>query len=199
MNEINRSIHILSIGISVIGFTACNGGSNYIPVSSAAREESAITYIPDSSDETTNSNVVPADSSFTVAFNETKSGVKTIHIKFNDAAGFNAIFDTGCSGLLISVQEAMSLVKSGTLSLSDRVGTQQSSIASGEIMENEVFNIHTITILDINGKTHTLNDVPATVVRNPGAPVLVGNIVIDQLANQSYMVDLSRRVIVFNL
>lgn len=92
----------------------------------------------------------------------------------------------------------MSLVKSGTLSLSDRVGTQQSSIASGEIMENEVFNIHTITILDINGKTHTLNDVPATVVRNPGAPVLVGNIVIDQLANQSYMVDLSRRVIVFN-
>lgn len=78
MNEINRSIHILSIGISVIGFTACNGGSNYIPVSSATQEESAITDIPDSSDEKTNSNVIPTDSSFTVAFNETKSGVKFI-------------------------------------------------------------------------------------------------------------------------
>lgn len=52
--------------------------------------------------------------------------------------------------------------------------------------------------MDVNGKAHTLNDIPATVTNNPGAPVLVGNIVIDQLAKKSYTIDLSRRVIVFN-
>lgn len=186
----------LLMGISVIGLSACNGGSNYVPVSSTNQEISQ-TQIAES-EATDYSKTKPIDYSFTVAFDETESGVKTIHLKFNEAASFNAIFDTGCSGLLISMQEAMSLVKAGTLSLSDRIGTQQSSIASGEIMENEVFNIHTVTIMDVNGKAHTLNDIPATVANNPGAPVLVGNIVIDQLAKKSYTIDLSRRVIVFN-
>lgn len=186
----------LFFGISVIGLSACNGGSSYVPVSSSNQEVSQ-TQVEDF-ETADNSKIKSIDYSFTVAFNETQSGVKTIHLKFNEAASFNAIFDTGCSGLLISMQEAMSLVKAGTLSLSDRIGTQQSSIASGEIMENEVFNIHAVTIMDVNGKAHTLNDVPATVANNPGAPVLVGNIVIDQLAKKSYTVDLSRRVIVFN-
>lgn len=195
MNVI-QTVQTLLLGISVIGLSACNGGANYVPVSSTNQEVSPTQIAESKPDD--NSKVKPTDYSFTVAFDETESGVKTIHLKFNEAASFNAIFDTGCSGLLISMQEAMSLVKAGTLSLSDRIGTQQSSIASGEIMENEVFNIHTVTIMDVNGKAHTLNDIPATVANNPGAPVLVGNIVIDQLAKKSYTMDLSRRVIVFN-
>lgn len=195
MNVISVII-TLFFGISVIGLSACNGGSNYVPVSSTNQEVSPTEIAESKTDD--NSKIKSKDYSFIVAFDETESGVKTIHLKFNEAASFNAIFDTGCSGLLISMQEAMSLVKAGTLSFSDRIGTQQSSIASGEIMENEVFNIHTVTIMDVNGKAHTLNDIPATVTNNPGAPVLVGNIVIDQLAKKSYTIDLSRRVIVFN-
>lgn len=197
MNVI-RVMQTLFWGISIIGLSACDGGSTYVPISSAKQESSQTHNMHDKDEALDNSKNSPIDYSFTIAFEETQSGVKTVHLKFNDTASFNAIFDTGCSGLLISMQEALSLVKAGTLSLSDRIGTQQSSIANGEIMENEVFNIHTVTITDVNGKAHTLNDIPATVANNPGAPVLVGNIVIDQLAKKSYTIDLSRRVIVFN-
>ena len=43
---------------------------------------------------------------FSIAYKKTSNGTKTIHVKLNDAASFDAIFDTGCSGMLISLQEA---------------------------------------------------------------------------------------------
>ena len=103
MNVISVII-TLFFGISVIGLSACNGGSNYVPVSSTNQEVSP-TEIADSKTDD-NSKIKSKDYSFIVAFDETESGVKTIHLKFNEAASFNAIFDTGCSGLLISMQEA---------------------------------------------------------------------------------------------
>lgn len=134
---------------------------------------------------------------FKVAYKSTDNGVKTIHVKLNDAAGFDAIFDTGCSGLLISLQEAMSLVKAGTFTDDDLIGKQQSVIADGGIVENVVFRIKEVTLVDTEGKPHTLYDVPATVVENPGAPMLVGNVVIDQLAEYSYTIDLKNHEIIF--
>lgn len=134
---------------------------------------------------------------FSIAYKKTSNGTKTIHVKLNDAASFDAIFDTGCSGMLISLQEAMSLVKSGTLSQNDILGEQQSAIASGDIIENTVFRLKEVSLTDTEGKSHTLYDVPVTVIENPGASVLVGNIVIDQLAEYSYTIDLKKNVIVF--
>ena len=125
------------------------------------------------------------------------SGVRTIQVKINDCAEFPMIFDTGCSGMLISLQEAMSLVKSGTLSQNDILGEQQSAIASGDIIENTVFKLKEVSLTDTDGKSHTLYDVPVTVIEYPGASVLVGNIVIDQLAEYSYTIDLKKDVIVF--
>ena len=134
---------------------------------------------------------------FSIAFKKTSSGVKTVHVKFNDTAGFDAIFDTGCGGMLISLQEAMSLVKSGTLTPEDNIGSQKASIANGEVVENAVFRIHEVTLVDTEGQAHTVYDVPVSVVENPGADVLIGNIVIDRLAEYSYTIDLKQNVIVF--
>lgn len=137
--------------------------------------------------------------SFTVPYKLLESGVMTIHVKFNDTASFDAIFDTGCTGMVISAQEANSLFKSGSLTRYDKIGIQAADIASGESMVNYLYNIHSVSVSDINGRTHVVNDIPVAVVENPIAPVLIGYRVIEQLANEnSYTVDLKRRVIIFN-
>lgn len=185
---------ILFVVIGLI-LTACENKSTYVPVSNESDDSQKSITTERSS---VNEKHLYIDS-FTVPYKLLSNGIKTLHVKFNDSASFDAIFDTGCSGMLISLQEAMSLVKSGTLTQNDIIGTQQSSIASGEVMVNQVFRIHEITLVDVNGKPHTLVDIPVTVVENPGAAVLLGDVVIDQLANnKSYTVDLQRRVIIFN-
>jgi hypothetical protein len=136
-------------------------------------------------------------SCFSVNYKDTQNGVKTIHVKLNDAAGFDAIFDTGCSGMLISLQEAMSLVKAKTLTNDDSIGSQKSSIANGEIVENQVYKIHEVSVVDTKGVKHSVYNVPVSIVENPGADVLIGNIIIDRLAEYSYTVDLKNKVIVF--
>ncbi|MCH5346025.1 MAG: aspartyl protease family protein [Muribaculaceae bacterium] len=186
------SLWALAYGMLIL--TSCENKHSYIPVDQNDKIEE--TTIVESSDLIFDS---VSQNSFAVPFKQLPSGVKTIHVKFNDTAGFDGIFDTGCSHLLISLQEARSLYKSGTLSHDDLLGIQESSIASGEIMVNQVFNIHEIAITDVNGIMHVLYDIPATVVENLEASILIGNIVIDQFADyNSYSVDLKNNLIVFN-
>ena len=139
----------------------------------------------------------PQSSSFKVKYKETQGGVKTVHVKLNDVASFDAIFDTGCSDVLISVQEAVSLIKAGTLTDGDARGTQYSSIASGEVVENMVFNVSEIALVDTEGNTHKVYNVPVSVAQNPGASILLGNAVIDKMASHSYTINLDEKVIEF--
>lgn len=164
--------------------------------------DSKSSYVPSKVNKDTLSQVTDKSSEhsyscFSVNYKDTRNGVKTIHVKLNDAAGFDAIFDTGCSGMLISLQEAMSLVKAGTLTNDDSIGSQKSSIANGEIVENQVYKIHEISVVDTKGVKHSVYDVPVSIVENPGADVLIGNIIIDRLAEYSYTVDLKNKLIVF--
>ena len=71
------------------------------------------------------------------------------------------------------------------------------SFADGTVIKNDVYNIREITITDKNGQSHTLRDIKATVVDNPGAEILIGSSVIDNLAKKSYTVDLEKKVIRF--
>lgn len=136
-------------------------------------------------------------SGFEIPYKPTSSNVKTIHIKLNDVEGIDAIFDTGCSGLLISSLEAASLVKQGTLSNNDNLGQARSSIADGSVIINEQYSIREVSVTDLNGVVHTVSNVVATVVDNIDADVLVGNSVIDQLASTSYTIDLANSIIRF--
>lgn len=182
-----RCFLLFIVSIVVLG---CEDNSKYRPVSSPQREDTTeVTHI--------DPNIGNEAKKFVIAYKKTDSGVKTVHVKLNDAASFDAIFDTGCAGMLISLQEALSLIKAGTFSEKDRLGKQKSSIANGEIIENDVFNIHEVTLVDIDGHSHTIHDVPVTVVENPGADVLIGNRVIDRLANSLYTIDLQKQVIIF--
>lgn len=183
------------------------GGSSYNPVPRSeyevrddrvAVEEVHDMSIVNGESPLENSNFNPIKvNTFEVPFKQHESGVKTIHVKFNDVVGYDAILDTGCSGLTISLQEANSLAKSGTLTYQDQLGTTYSTVATGQIVENGVYNIHELSVQDTKGDFHVIHDIPATVMDNPRAPVLIGNTVLDKFAQSRYIIDLNSETIRF--
>ncbi len=124
---------------------------------------------------------------------EVKSGVKYIPVKINGGPTFDMIFDTGCSGTLISIKEAQYLVQAGLLSQNDYKGNAYSSIADGSIVENMVFNLKELII---GGKIQC-TDVTATVSKNIQAPMLLGNEVFDRMP--SLTIDNENQVVKFKL
>lgn len=121
-----------------------------------------------------------------------KNGVKYVKVSVN-GFGFEMIFDTGCSGTLISVAEANYLYQKGYLTQDDIIGLTQSQIADGSIVENMVVNLKEV-ILD--GKIRC-TDVTATVSANNKAPLLLGNEVLNRVA--AYAVDNENQTINFKL
>lgn len=135
--------------------------------------------------------------SFEVPFKKIESNLKTIHINLNGKNSYDAIFDTGCSGVSISALEAVDLQKSGTLAEKDHTNDAVITMADGSQVVQPIYNLREITVVDKNGKEHTLRDIEASIVENLGAPILIGSSVIDNLARNSYTVDLKKRVIRF--
>lgn len=138
-------------------------------------------------------------SSFEIKFKDigTQAKAKTIHVKLNDAVSFDALFDTGCSYVSISEAEALPLMKAGTLSESNHSGYAETSMADGNRTYQKVYELKMVSVVDTNGKEHTLYDVPTTIESNMAAPFLLGTYVIDNLAQKSYTVDLKKNVIRF--
>lgn len=136
-------------------------------------------------------------SSFEIEFKKTAANLKTVHIKLNGANGYDALFDTGCSGMLISKLECFDMAKSGTINQNDYIGKTRATIADGSEIEQPVYNIREVTVIDKDGKPHTLRDIKAAVVENLEADILIGNTIIDNLAKNSYTVDLNKKVIRF--
>ena len=103
------------------------------------------------------------------------------------------IFDTGCSGTLISIAEANYLYQKGLLNQEDILGVSQSLIADGSIVENAEINLKEVIIA---GKI-VCSNVRATVSNSLLAPLLLGNEVLDRAA--SYTIDNVNKTIIFKL
>lgn len=131
-----------------------------------------------------------------VPYRET-GGVKFVHVKVN-GVGWDMIFDTGCSGTLLSLSEAKYLAEKGLLVEDDILGTTHSQIADGSIVENMVVNLRKVSIIANEGVTIDCYNVPATVSNNIEAPLLLGNEVLDEVA-YDYTIDNTRKVISFNV
>ena len=86
------------------------------------------------------------------------------------------LFDTGASGVSISLTEAMFMLKNGYLSEDDIGGTVYSQIANGDIVENTEILIKEI---EIGGMKIT--NIKAMVSNTVSAPLLLGQSVIQQL------------------
>ena len=121
-----------------------------------------------------------------------QGGVRTIQVKINDCAEFPMIFDTGCSGVSISILELASLIKHGYISEDDVVGSTQAQIADGSIIEETVVNLRKLQIGD-----YVCKNVQATISTNEAAPLLLGNGALKNV--ESFSIDDDAKVIKFNL
>ena len=108
------------------------------------------------------------------------NGVKTIPVKLNGIT-MSMIYDTGCSGVHLSLNELQTLFKNGKFSEDDIIGSNYSQIADGSIVENGLINLREVEIGGEDGLV--LHNVEATVALNQNAPILLGNDVLDELAS----------------
>ena len=106
------------------------------------------------------------------------------------------IFDTGCSGVLISPLELAQLMKRGVLSESDRVDKVRSQIADGSVVLEDVYLLKTLELTD-GTNTIVCTNVRTSVSSSLNGPVLLGNDVFDRVA--SFTVDNDSRLIKFVL
>lgn len=111
---------------------------------------------------------------------EEVGGVKTIPVKLNGVT-MSMSYDTGASGIHLSLNEVQTLFKNGKIDKSDILGVGTARIADGSVMENATINIREI---EIGGKEGlVLRDVQASVALNLDAPILLGNSVLDEFAS----------------
>ncbi|MDR1652962.1 MAG: FHA domain-containing protein [Prevotellaceae bacterium] len=118
-----------------------------------------------------------------------KHGVRYIPVKLNGQE-LNFVFDTGASGICISMLEAVVLVKNGTLKKQDIIGNEPFMDASGNISVGLKFNLKTV---EIGNKK--LENVEATIIENPRAECLLGQTVLSRFGK--YTIDNQKNEIVF--
>ena len=124
-----------------------------------------------------------------------ENGVKYVQAKINGVST-DMVFDTGCSGILISPLEAQQLKKRGLISRDDILGKAASTIADGSIVEDTIINLKTLELSDGN-RTIVCHNVITQVSSSIDAPVLLGNGVLDRVA--SFTIDNEECVIKFKL
>ena len=103
------------------------------------------------------------------------NGVYTIPCKVNGMP-LKFIFDTGASDVVISLSEAVFMLKNGFLKSEDILGTSHSKIANGQITENTKIILREIEIRGLK-----LYDVTAIVMHEMSAPLLLGQSAIQKL------------------
>lgn len=144
---------------------------------SCEKEKKAPVYFDsEDSEELLEEEYAQSGDEIVVPFRE-EGGVKYVAVKVN-GVGWDMIFDTGCSGTLISIAEANYLYQKGLLTSDDILGASQSMIADGSIVENMVVRLAEVVIDDMV----RCKDVTATVSANVNAPLLLGNEVWNRLA-----------------
>lgn len=112
-----------------------------------------------------------------IPFDE-RGGVKVIPVKLNGVS-MDMIYDTGCSGVHLSLIELQQMAKQGKFSSDDIIGVNYSCIADGSIVKNGEILLHSIEI----SPGLVLENIKATVALNQDAPLLLGDEVLDNIAS----------------
>lgn len=121
-------------------------------------------------------------------------GVKMIPVKINGVS-MSMIVDTGCSGISISWNESISLIKNGQLDDSDYLGEAESFLADGSRSKTSEARAR-IREIEIGGKDGiVLRNCEARIVRNMDAPALLGSTVLDVVDSVEF--DNKNKTIIF--
>lgn len=120
---------------------------------------------------------------------ENENGVKYVWIEINGLK-LKFIFDTGASSICISSSEASVLYRQGTLRKEDILEKEYFQDATGTISEGTKINLRNVKVGNI-----VLNNVKATVIDNPDAPLLLGQSVLENFGNIE--IDNNNNLIIF--
>ena len=193
---------VLCILVGVCTFTACSSRPKPIYIDTSAPTDGSSTSNTSSSDEAEESDsafrdkaspgdATPLSESIEIPYRE-QGGVKYVKVEVN-GMGVEMIFDTGASNTLISMAEARYLYEKGQLTADDILGKSSSRVASGDIVQNTVVRLREVVI----GGRLRCENVIATVSDNVGAPLLLGNEVLNRAA--AFTIDNERKVVRFML
>ena len=114
-----------------------------------------------------------------IKMNKEHDGVYTIPCEINGLK-LRFIFDTGAAVVSLSMTEALFMLKNGYLENEDILGTANTIVASGEILENYLVNLKEVKI-----GTKIVNNIKAVVKKGMSAPLLLGQSVLSQLGEWS--------------
>lgn len=112
--------------------------------------------------------------STTVPLTRTEDGVFYLTVKINDVP-MKFIYDTGASIISLSATEAMFLIKQGTITEDDLIGTGVTYDAQGDATESLFVRLKKVEIGDL-----VLENVEASIVDNQVAPLLLGQSALSQ-------------------
>lgn len=122
---------------------------------------------------------------------EVYGNVRYVKVKVNGVE-MKMIFDTGASGVSLSLTEAIFLEKQGKLTEDDFIGSTNMRTANGEVSEGMVVNLKEVELAE--GLVAT--NVTAIIVGNLEAPLLLGNSALKDIG--SFEIDDEAKVIRFN-
>lgn len=193
---------VLCILVGVYAFTACSSRPKPIYIDTSAPTDGSSTSNTSSSDEAEESDgafrdkalpggTTPSSESIEIPYRE-QGGVKYVKVEVN-GMGVEMIFDTGASNTLISMAEARYLYEKGQLTADDILGKSSNRVASGDIVQNTVVRLREVVI----GGRLRCENVIATVSDNVGAPLLLGNEVLNRAT--AFTIDNERKVVRFML
>lgn len=117
-------------------------------------------------------------------------GVYEIPVTINGVLKLNFIFDAGAADVSISSDVALTLIRTGTVSEEDFIGTENYKFADGSIAKSKVFIIKEIQI-----GNKTVKNVRASISKSLNAPLLLGQSVLNKFGKVS--IDYLKKVIVF--
>lgn len=177
--------------VLLLGAASCAKEKKALPFYDTDTDTESISDTGDIDSTNDEYEIMGGESEVSVPFIE-KGSIKYVKVSINGQP-FDMIFDTGCSGTLISVAEANYLYQNGCLTNEDILGTALSKIADGSIVENMVLNLKEVII---DGKI-LFQNVNATVSANTTAPLLLGNEVLNRVP--TYEIDNENKVINFRL
>lgn len=107
-------------------------------------------------------------------------GTYDIPVELNGVLKINFIFDSGASDVTVSPDVALTLIRAGTITRSDFVGTQKYVFANGDTATSQVFLLKEIKL-----GSHKLRKVRASISNSMDAPMLLGQSVLQRFGKIS--------------
>lgn len=135
----------------------------YNPFASKAQAENDVLKMP------------PNPPANVIAMVKGENGIYEVPVVLNDVLKISFIFDSGASDVSISPDVALTLIRTGTITQSDFIGTQKYQFADGSTATSNVFILHQIKI-----GNKTLTNVKASISKSIDAPMLLGQTALQQ-------------------